>query len=157
MESIVRVGAVLLVCSCLLQSPALASEEHGSAGDSTSLSAKSEAHAIMKGTHIHLGVRDLAAAIEWIERVWQLKPTLQTERMAIFPFGPISLFLDASDQDSRATIGFESQHCDQDYRSAIKRGAVSMQEPKDEPWGVRAAYVRGPGALKFEIEQQLKR
>ena len=27
-----------------------------------------------------------------------------------------------------------------------------MQAPSNRPWGARAAYLQGPGRLKFEIE-----
>jgi hypothetical protein len=37
----------------------------------------------------------------------------------------------------------------------IARGAVSVAAPANQPWGARAAYLRGPGRLKFEIEGPL--
>ncbi|MCI0402006.1 MAG: hypothetical protein L0212_00600, partial [Acidobacteria bacterium] len=67
-----------------------------------------------------------------------------------------TLILDSSDNDSVATIGFESEDCDADYERLIKRGAQSIEKPADRPWGVRAAYVKGPGSLRFEVEQPLK-
>jgi predicted enzyme related to lactoylglutathione lyase len=111
----------------------------------------------MIGTHVHLGVKDLVGAVQWIENVWQVRPTFQNERMAVLPFGEQSLILDASTTDTVATIGFESDNCDEDVRGVTERGAVILDEPKDRPWGVRSAYVQGPGALKFEIEQMLPR
>ena len=111
----------------------------------------------MKGSHVHLGVKDLAVALRWLEKVWQVRPTFQNERMATIPFGTMTLILDVLANDSAATIGFESSNCDADVRAIEERGGVVLERPTDRPWGVRSAYIQGPGALKFEIEQQLPR
>lgn len=111
----------------------------------------------MKGSHVHLGVRDLPGALQWLEKVWQLRPGYHNERMAIIPFGDLSIILDASTNDTPATVGFDSQNCDEDFRAVKSRGGVVLEEAKDRPWGVRSAYIQGPGALKFEIEQMLPR
>ena len=110
----------------------------------------------MQLNHIHLGVRDLDAALDWLDRVWQLKAEFSNERMATVVFDSFTLILDAADKDSVATVGFESDNCDRDFDAAVKRGAIALEVPSDKPWGVRAAYIKGPGALKFEIEQPLK-
>ncbi len=110
----------------------------------------------MRLNHIHVGVRDLGGALEWLDRVWQVKAEFQNERMATVPFGGFVLILDAADFDSAATIGFESEDCDQDFRAVVARGAVPIDSPSDRPWGVRCAYIQGPGRLNFEIEQPLK-
>jgi catechol 2,3-dioxygenase-like lactoylglutathione lyase family enzyme len=110
----------------------------------------------MKLNHIHVGVRDLKAALGWLDRVWQVKAEFQNERMATFPFGSFILILDSAEIDSAATIGFESEDCDGDFRTVVGRGAVAIEPPSDRPWGVRCAYIQGPGGLKFEIEQPLR-
>jgi len=111
----------------------------------------------MRANHVHVGVRDLPAAVGWLERVWELKPVFQIPEMAIFAVGEFELFLDAAEHDTRTTIGFVSDDCDRDYGGVIARGAVSVSAPEDKPYGSRAAYVKGPGALTFEIEQPLAR
>ncbi len=111
----------------------------------------------MRATHVHVGVRDLPAAVGWLERVWELKPVFQVPQMAIFAVGDFSLFVDAEEHDSRATIGFVSDDCDRDYGRVFARGAETVSPPEDKPYGSRAAYVKGPGALTFEIEQPHKR
>ena len=110
----------------------------------------------MRLNHIHVSVRELGGAIDWLERVWKLKAEFQNERLATFSFGGFILILDAGDTDSPATIGFESEDCDRDFQAVAKRGALSIEPPSDRPWGVRCAYIQGPGKLKFEIEQPLK-
>ena len=111
----------------------------------------------MKANHVHVGVRELPDALAWLDRVWDLKPVFQIPEMAIFAVGQFELFLDASDSDSRATIGFLVEDCDREYAHVVARGAVAISAPEDKPYGVRAAYVKGPGSLTFEIEQPLKR
>src|ERR1051325_5800687 len=66
--------------------------------------------------HIHVAVRDLSGALDWLERVWQVKAQFQNERMATLIFGEFTLILDAAEADSSATIGFESDDCDRDFR-----------------------------------------
>ena len=109
----------------------------------------------MTGSHVHLGVKDLQRALQWLEQVWQLRPIFQNERMASVPSGALTIILDASEIDTRATVGFDSQDCDEDFRSVVSRGAIPLEGPTDRPWGARSAYVKGPGALTFEIEQPL--
>lgn len=110
----------------------------------------------MKLNHIHLGVRDLNGALEWLERVWQLKPEFRNERMATIVFGAFTLILDAAETETVATIGFESEDCDGDFESVVARGATVLEAPSNKPWGVRAAYIQGPGQLKLEIEGPVK-
>ena len=110
----------------------------------------------MRLNHIHVSVRDLAAALAWLERMWRSKPEFQNERMATFAFNDFILILDSAETDSPATIGFESDDCDRDFRAVAERGAQPIEAPSDKPWGVRCAYIQGPGRLKFEIEQPLK-
>lgn len=109
----------------------------------------------MTGSHVHLGVKDLAAAVRWLDTVWHVQPTFQNERLATVPFGVLTLILDAATADSIATLGFESENCDADVRAIEARGGVVLERPTDRPFGVRSAYIQGPGALRFEIEQRL--
>jgi hypothetical protein len=122
-----------------------------------SAAAHQERATTLRGSHVHLGVKDLTAALQWLDRVWQLRPTFQDDRMASVPFGALTIILEASAVDTPATVGFESQNCDEDFRTVRSRGGVALEEPRDRPWGVRSAYIQGPGALKFEIEQMLPR
>jgi catechol 2,3-dioxygenase-like lactoylglutathione lyase family enzyme len=102
--------------------------------------------------HIHLQVRDLNAAVVWFERILQLNPGFRDERMATFSFNTMTLIFDAAKDDVPATVGFESNDCDRDFQTVVERGAVALEPPTNKPWGVRAAYFKGPGELRFEIE-----
>jgi catechol 2,3-dioxygenase-like lactoylglutathione lyase family enzyme len=106
----------------------------------------------MNLNHAHLGVLDLRTAVEWLDRVWQITPQFHDERIAVFAFGSFTIILDAAETDSPATLGFESDDCDRDFHAVLRRGATPLEQPSNRPWGVRSAYLQGPGRLKFEIE-----
>jgi hypothetical protein len=67
-------------------------------------------------------------------------------------FNSLTLIFDAAKEDVSATVGFESDDCDRDFRTVVERGAITLEPPTNKAWGVRAAYFKGPGELKFEIE-----
>lgn len=111
----------------------------------------------MQFNHLHVPVRDLPGALDWLARVWDIRPTFEDGGgMAVLSLHGASLILDAAGEDGTATIGFASDNCDEDYRLASERGAETLEAPKDRSWGVRAAYLRGPGRMTFEIEQSLR-
>jgi catechol 2,3-dioxygenase-like lactoylglutathione lyase family enzyme len=111
----------------------------------------------MEFGHLHIPVRDLPAALEWLARVWDVKPGFEDPAggMAVVSVHGASLILDRADEDGTVTIGFTSDDCDEDHSRAAQRGAETLESPTNRPWGVRAAYLRGPGRITFEIEQPL--
>jgi hypothetical protein len=109
----------------------------------------------MSFSHLHVPVRDLPGALDWLAKVWDASPSFENGGMAVLSLHGVSLILDAADEDGTATIGFASDNCDEDYRLASERGAETLEAPEDRAWGVRAAYLRGPGRITFEIEQEL--
>ena len=88
----------------------------------------------MKFSHVHCRVRDLHAAASWFERVLQVAPVFNNDRMVWLSFGNFGVILDAATDDSIVTIGFDSKDCDADYLSMTREG---------------------PGGLMVEIEQLL--
>jgi len=106
--------------------------------------------------HIHLGIKDLPAAVSWFERVFHWKPVFRNERMAVLPVKPTGVILDKSENDAVATLGFQSNDVDADYARLLGGGAVSLEAPTDKPYGVRGAYIKGPGSLTIELEGPLK-
>lgn len=87
--------------------------------------------------------------------MWQAQPIFVNDRMAVLIFGEFTVIFDQSDRDSAATLGFQSADCDADYKTIVARGAVPLEAPANRPWGARSAYLHGPGATTFEIEQSL--
>jgi hypothetical protein len=80
---------------------------------------------MLKASHVHLGVMDLNAALKWFDDVWDLRPTFENGWMAVLPFGELSIFLDAAAADTAATMAFESQNCDDDFRAVVSRGGIT--------------------------------
>jgi hypothetical protein len=106
--------------------------------------------------HLHIGFKDLAASIQWMEQVLGKKPAYQNQNMAVFPFEHMSLLFDRSDEDAVVTVAFDSKNCDADFATLIGKNAKVLENPADQPWGVRVAYLQGPGKTTIEIEQPLK-
>jgi predicted enzyme related to lactoylglutathione lyase len=111
----------------------------------------------MEGNHFHVSVRDLDGALAWFARVWVTKPTYREERMAVLRFGPILLVVDQDEEETVTTLGYATADCDADYRKVVGRGAQVIEEPADRSWGVRVAYLKGPGRITLELEQELPR
>ncbi|HUP22654.1 MAG TPA: VOC family protein [Thermoanaerobaculia bacterium] len=111
----------------------------------------------MELNHIHVYVRNLAPAVEWFERVCEARLTYRGDNMASLALGPLQLLLDSADEDGRITIGFSTKDCDAAFATLVGRRAAVIEPPTDRPYGVRAAYLPGPGAVTVELEQMLPR
>ncbi len=106
-------------------------------------------------SHFHVYVKDRPKTVEWFEKVFDLSPVAEDHEMSMFAFGSVEIVINDTEEDVQSVIAFNSENCDQDYQDVIARGAVSKSKPGDKPWGVRSAFVHGPGKLSFEIEQKL--
>ena len=109
----------------------------------------------MNASHIHIGIGDLDSALSWLDQVVGLAPLRIIPHKALFAFGNVMLVLDSELAEAPATIAFATGDCDGEFLRLTARGAVPMSEPRDYPWGVRSAYLKGPGQLTLEIEQTL--
>ena len=90
----------------------------------------------------------------YCRRVWGTEPETIAEDLALVRFGPLAVIFHQADTDAEITIGFASLDCDADFEHATARGAQVIARPADQPWGVRLAYLKGPGSIVFELEQQ---
>ena len=111
----------------------------------------------MQIAHVHVYVKDRPKAVEWLKTVWNTKIDAEDHEMSLFTFGSTQIGINDVEEDVQSTIAFASKNCDQDYKNVISRGANSIQEPQDKPWGVRIAFVEGSGKLTFEIEERLQK
>jgi hypothetical protein len=75
--------------------------------------------------------------------------------MATFSFDSMTLIFDAASDDVAATVGFESDSCDRDFKGCRRTSAIVHTLHTDKGWGVRTAYLKGLGELNFEIEGPL--
>lgn len=110
----------------------------------------------MKLGHLHIGFKDLNGAVRWMKTTIGKDVSYENTNMAVFAFGDTSLIFDQSDEDTPITIAFESDDCEKDFKTFIKKGATEVESPKEQSWGVKTAYVKGPGKTTVEIEQVLK-
>jgi hypothetical protein len=107
-------------------------------------------------SHIHCRVKDLAGAVSWFDAVCAVASSFSNGRIAVLEFGTFTLILAAAPDDSAVTLGFHSDNCDADFSRLVERGGEALDAPSDRSYGVRAAYLQGPGAITIELEQMLK-
>jgi predicted enzyme related to lactoylglutathione lyase len=107
--------------------------------------------------HIHLGVRDIPAALAWFETMFAWKPSYRDARIAVLALKPMTIILDHASTDAVATLSFRIEDVDREYERLVSRGAVSLEAPNDKPYGVRGAYLEGPASLRIELEGPLKK
>jgi len=105
---------------------------------------------------VHVYVTDRRKAVEWLRTVWGTGPAAEDHEMSLFAFGSTQLVVNDVEEDILSTVAFTSTDCDRDFNEVVAKGAVPIHEPHDMPWGVRAAFVQGPGKLVFELEEILK-
>lgn len=104
-------------------------------------------------SHVHVRVRDFAAAMSWFREVLGASPVYEDAEMAVYRFDGAGLILDRNESDDGSIVAFRVPDCDAAFRDATQRGAAPLEPPEDKPYGVRSAYVRGPGGLTVEFEQ----
>ena len=109
----------------------------------------------MQIAHVHVYVCDRSATVDWLRTVWDTEPDVEDHEMSLFTFGETQLVVNDTDEDVLSTVAFTSTDCDGDFNRVVAKGAVPIHEPEDKFWGVRAAFVQGPGKLIFEFEQSL--
>lgn len=107
----------------------------------------------LQGAHIHIGLKDLPGGIAWLGAKLGVAPSYQNERMAVIPFGPLSLILDAAEADVPVTLAYLTKNCDDAFTAIVAKGATVIAPPAHQAWGPRTAYLQGPGALVIELEQ----
>lgn len=106
--------------------------------------------------HLHIQFKNLPKSVNWMKQVLGKEPAYQNQNMAVFSFEHTSLIFDQGEDDTSVTIAFNSRDCDADFKRLRDRGAVVIESPTDQPWGVRAAYIQGPGKVTVELEQPVK-
>lgn len=110
----------------------------------------------MKIGHIHIGLTDLDAAVEWMNHNLEKEPGYRNANMAAFYFDGISFVFDKSDEDTALSVAISTDSCDAEFEKITLKGAQVIEAPANQPWGVRTAYLVGPGKITVEIEETLK-
>lgn len=110
----------------------------------------------MKVSHVHLSFLDLKTANQWMKTILDKDPGYQNDGMAVFSFENVDCVFDQGDSDTEVTIALASVNCENDFKVLSNKGAVTIEVPTAQPWGVKTAYLKGPGKVIFEIEEPLK-
>lgn len=90
----------------------------------------------MKVSHVHLSFLDLKGAVQWMKAVLAKDPGYQNDGMAVFSFEYIDYVFDKGDLDTEVTIAFASKDCENDFKSLSQKGAVTIEPPTAQAWGV---------------------
>lgn len=53
-------------------------------------------------------------------------------------------------------FAFATEHCDDTYAKALKAGAESLSEPKDQFWGTRSAIIKDPFGYRWSLNQKIE-
>ncbi len=115
---------------------------------------------------ITLFVEDLAAAQEFYERAFAVRPVFEDADSAAFPFGATIInLLRASeaaeliepvpvgrrDAGARAQFTIAVDDVDAVCAQLVERGVTLLNGPIDRPWGVRTAAFSDPAGHIWEI------
>jgi hypothetical protein len=109
----------------------------------------------MQLKHLHVKVRDLHGAKDWLAEVLEMQPAFTLPTLAYYKFGDITVVFDQATDDADVTLAVHVDDCDDAFRRLTARGAVALSEPATQKWGVRSAYLQGPGGAVLELEQAL--
>lgn len=109
----------------------------------------------MEISHLHVEFQDLNASVAWMKRVLGKDPKFQNSKMALFQFGTLTLNFDQAERDSKITLALKSEDCDKDFASIAAQDVEVIEPPNTKPYGVRSAYIKGPGQVVFEVDQAI--
>jgi len=107
-------------------------------------------------SHLHIEFRDLEKAVVWMKQKMNQAPTFQNSQMAIFQINELGINFDKAATDSKITLALKSLNCDADFKSLVEKGVEVIESPNSKPYGVRSAYIQGPGQLIIEVDQNLR-
>jgi uncharacterized glyoxalase superfamily protein PhnB len=110
----------------------------------------------MELSHLHVGFKDFPAASDWFTRVAGNAPRFRNDKLAYHQFGSVVVVLEQAADDTPVTLAFKSASVDADFARLSGQGVEVIQSPIDQKWGVRSAYLKGPGGVTFELEEPIK-
>jgi len=108
-----------------------------------------KASQIRKLPHITIGVSDLKRSLSFYQDVVGLEKMGEWPSYAMFDVGGVTFGLQAK---GKLEICLLVDDVDEAYRNLKDRGARFATEPKDQPWGGRAATFSDPDGNKVTIE-----
>lgn len=123
----------------------------------------------MKFGYTIIYVADVEDTIAFYEKAFNLKPLFihESKQYAELDTGNTKLAFSSEalaesngveftkNNKNKASAGFEiafvSENVHDDYKSACNKGAVSVKEPEQKPWGQTVAYVKDLNGVLIEI------
>jgi len=104
---------------------------------------------IKKIPHITIGVSDLKKSVSFYQDVLGLEKLGEWQDYAIFDVAGATLGLQTK---AKLEICLLVDDVDKAYRSLKDKGATFVTEPKDQPWGGRAATIVDPDGNSVTVE-----
>jgi predicted enzyme related to lactoylglutathione lyase len=103
---------------------------------------------VIRIPHITIPVSDLKKAMSFYESILGLEKKSEWTNYAIFDVGGVELALGAE----KLEIYLLVDNVDKAYQDFKEKGVKFVTEPKDQPWGARAATIVDPDGNMFIIE-----
>jgi catechol 2,3-dioxygenase-like lactoylglutathione lyase family enzyme len=106
-------------------------------------------------TELALFTADVAGVIVFYERALAIAPAERSEQHAVFRLGELVLRIHAAvepgpgDPPADDHVAFTIEGLD-DHAAALTAAGLSVDGPRDLPWG-RSAYVRDPDGRLIEL------
>jgi len=111
-------------------------------------SKKKSSH-VTKIPHITVGVSNLKKSVSFYQDVLGLEKIGEWPAYAVFDIAGVTLGLEPK---AKLEICLLVDDVDKAYQSLKDKGAKFITEPKDQPWGGRAASFFDPDGNKITIE-----
>lgn len=106
----------------------------------------------MKLSHLHIGLKDLNAAVVWFRQIFDLSPVEHIPGMAVYRFDDVDIVIHEGAEDIAMTIALKCTDCKKSYADALLKGAQARTPPRDKG-GTIGADVFGPGRLVIEFDE----
>jgi PhnB protein len=102
-------------------------------------------------------VTDVAAQVEFLRAVFDAAGDLVPDRPAEIHIGDSLVMVSAAGERAPfpAFLYIYVDDADDGYRRALGAGGVSLEEPRDTPYGDRRAMVRDPFGNVFQIAHRI--
>ena len=102
-------------------------------------------------------VHDPVAAVAFLRAVFDATGEVESERPADIVIGDCVVMVSGvgEREEFPAFLYVHVDDVDERYRRALAAGAVSIEEPDDQPYGDRRAMVRDPFGNVFQIARPL--
>jgi len=116
---------------------------------------RKEKNVMKKGSHIkgipyiRIGVSDLKKSVSFYQDILGLEKMIEWPTGAIFDIAGVALGVESK---AKPDICLLVDDVDKAYRNLKDKGVKFVTEPKDQPWGGRAATFVDPDGNIFVIE-----